>query len=458
MSYLDRYMEAARKLRLLRVKHKRLVRRFRRFRTRKKQILSPYNRLFLAYEEALKLARIERALFGWMHEVSTGGVAYEVIESQLKHKESPELLRKLYQGTRSETRLVQVKALTILFHLHGINLRMVAKFLRRGFRTLTKYVRRFRSDGVDKLLRGNRKSPKRSSDPRFIEMLFSTLHCPPSDLGINRTTWTQKLLSKVMTENGCRASAAVVSEIIKNAGYKFRKAREVLTSNDPGYRNKLKKITRILSHLDSQDRFFSIDEFGPFAVKQKGGRSWVPPNMYPTIPQWQRSKGCLIITAALELSRNQVTHFYSTKKDSSEMIRLLDILLDQYSGCRRIYFSWDAASWHASKRFLARVKVVNSPTYRQMHQTPIVKLAPLPARAQFLNVIESIFGGMARAIIHNSDYESVDRAKEAIDRYFRERNEHFAMHPRRAGNKIWGREIVASEFKEAQNCKYARWR
>jgi hypothetical protein len=39
-----------------------------------------------------------------------------------------------------------------------------------------------------------------------------------------------------------------------------------------------------------------------------------------------------------------------------------------------------------------------------------------PARAQFLNVIESVFSGTARAIIHNSDYKSVDETKRAIFR------------------------------------------
>ena len=44
--------------------------------------------------------------------------------------------------------------------------------------------------------------------------------------------------------------------------------------------------------------------------------------------------------------------------------------------------------------------------------------AQLPAGAQFLNVIESVFSGMARGIIHNSDYCSVEAAKDAIDRYY----------------------------------------
>jgi hypothetical protein len=82
-----------------------------------------------------------------------------------------------------------------------------------------------------------------------------------------------------------------------------------------------------------------------------------------------------------------------------------------------------------------------------------VKTAPLPAGAQFLNVIESVFSGMAKGIIHNSDYPCAEAAKNAIDRYFKERNDHFVQCPKRAGRKIWGQERVTSEFSEANNCK-----
>ncbi|MFH1935154.1 MAG: IS630 family transposase, partial [Pseudomonadota bacterium] len=89
---------------------------------------------------------------------------------------------------------------------------------------------------------------------------------------------------------------------------------------------------------------------------------------------------------------------------------------------------------------------------------PLVKLAPLPTSAQFLNVIESVFSGMARAIIHNSDYQSVDDCKSAIDKYFWERNDHFQKHPKRAGNKIWGKERVKATFSESNNCKDPMYR
>ena len=116
--------------------------------------------------------------------------------------------------------------------------------------------------------------------------------------------------------------------------------------------------------------------------------------------------------------------------------------------------SWDAASWHASKKLFKHIDKINDSN----DVTPIVKTAPLPSRAQFLNIIESIFSGMARAIIHNSNYQSVSECEQAINLYFSERNRTFKLNPKRAGNKIWGKERVAPVFSEHNNCKDNRWR
>lgn len=190
----------------------------------------------------------------------------------------------------------------------------------------------------------------------------------------------------------------------------------------------------------------------------QGGRSLVPPGQINTIPQWQKSKGTLILTAALELSTNQITHFYSKRKNTAEMIKLLNILIEKYIDEEIIYFSWDAASWHASKELYKTVDRINSKEFKDKKASPIVKLAPLPTGAQFLNVIESVFSGLAKAIIHNSDYQSVDECKYAISRYFVERNEKFLKNPKRAGKKIWGKERVKAVFDESNNCKDPKFR
>src|SRR4029077_4871381 len=126
------------------------------------------------------------------------------------------------------------------------------------------------------------------------------------------------------------------------------------------YREKLVKITETLSKLAPKEKFFSVDEFGPFSVKIRGGTALVAGDTVRPIPQRQKSKGSLICTAALELSTNQVTHFYSTKKNTSEMIKMLETLVAKYRDQDRIYLSWDAASWHASKAFIERVDAINA--------------------------------------------------------------------------------------------------
>ena len=78
----------------------------------------------------------------------------------------------------------------------------------------------------------------------------------------------------------------------------------MLTSDDPNYREKLAKITDALSQLAPNEKFFSIDEFGPFSIRMRGGIALVPGDEVRTIPQRQKSKGSLICTAALELSTN----------------------------------------------------------------------------------------------------------------------------------------------------------
>jgi hypothetical protein len=122
------------------------------------------------------------------------------------------------------------------------------------------------------------------------------------------------LLCEVLKKSGKAIGPALVSRLIKSVGYKWRKAKVVLTSHDPAYVEKLAGIRSILSNLQPDEVFFSIDEYGPFAIKAKPGRSLAPPGFQPTVPQWQRSRGCMTMTAALELSGKQVTHFYSARK------------------------------------------------------------------------------------------------------------------------------------------------
>jgi transposase len=326
--------------------------------------------------------------------------------------------------------------------------------------TFRKYYNRYRASGSEGDLLPRRRGPKcreRSAAEleQTREALFRVLHSPPSEFGFNRTSWKRDDLQQALRTSGVILSKRAIRSVVKTAGYRWIKAKKVLTSKDPDYRAKLDAVKLTLERLRTDEGFFSIDEFGPFAVLQRGGRTLAAPGKSTTVPQWQKSKGALIITAALELSTNQVTHFYSEKKNTAEIIKLMDLILERNRHLSRIYLSWDAASWHMSKQLTERIAANNVMAY--VTGSTQVETAPLPAGAQFLNVIESVFSGMARAVIHNSNYSCVDEAKAAIDRYFAERNQHFRTNPRRAGNKVWGNERELATFSESSNHKDPRY-
>lgn len=324
--------------------------------------------------------------------------------------------------------------------------------------TFRKYYNRYRQSGTDADLLPQRRGPKKRA-PQAVavsEALFKTLHTPPLALGFNRTTWKIADLQEALKRSGVPLTKRAIKATIKSAGYRWLKARKVLTSNDPEYQAKLETVHSILSSLKVDEGFFSIDEFGPFAIKQKIGCRLVAPGETATVPQWQYSKGYLIVIAALELQTNHVTHFYSEKKNTDEIIKLITTLLMRNRHLSCIYLSWDAASWHSSKRLTEKIAAINVMAY--VTGSTRVELVALPARAQFLNVIESVFSGMARAVIHNSDYASKEDAKAAIDRHFIDRNEHFRLNPKRAGNRIWGNERHTAAFSDFNNCKDPRYR
>ena len=368
----------------------------------------------------------------------------------------PAIVAHLLTAVHDHRRRRRNRAVAVLAYEQGFPKRRISACIGISRNTLRRYLQLHREGGVEKLLAPMSRGIKKADREDLKAAVFRILHEPPRDHGFNRTSWIMPDLRAALAAQGLSIGFHSLRKIIHDAGWKWRKARIVLTSKDPAYREKLAAVQVILATLAPDEAFFSIDEFGPFAVKMKQGLKLDPPGPHRQVPQWQKSKGRLIMTAALELSGNQVTHFYSPRKDTAEMIRMMELLLERYPDRRTLYLSWDAASWHVSKELKRRIEEHNQGA--EALGRPRVRTAPLPAGAQFLNVIESIFSGMARAVIHNSDYPSAEAARSAIDRYFADRNAKFEAHPERAGKRIWGKERVPPVFSDSNNCKDPRWR
>jgi hypothetical protein len=159
--------------------------------------------------------------------------------------------------------------------------------------------------------------------------------------------------------------------------------------------------------------FFFVDELGPLRVKKYGGRTFVGKNEPCSIPQKQAARGVVTMAGALSATTNQVTWLYGLTYDTSAMIDLIEVLFNQHCAAGRLYITWDAASWHRSSGLVKWLDAFNEET-RKSQDGPLIYLIPLPTSSQFLDVIEAVFSGMKRAVIHHSNYRSAEEMKAAI--------------------------------------------
>ena len=74
-------------------------------------------------------------------------------------------------------------------------------------------------------------------------------------------------LHRIMKNQGFPINKDSIRKIIKGAGFRFRKAKKVLTSTDPEYREKLIAITKILSNLTERKCFFQLTSMGHLQLR-----------------------------------------------------------------------------------------------------------------------------------------------------------------------------------------------
>jgi transposase len=189
---------------------------------------------------------------------------------------SRDVFMKLYEGIINRKMSIRNRAVVLIAFYENIPINTISSALNICEKTVRNIINRYSGTELDILSVPIISAKKKSDTKEYADIIFSTLHSPPSEHGINRTTWRMTDLYQVINNQGYKIGLMNIRKIIRKAGYQFRKAKIVLTSNDPEYSTKLKELTNILSNLKINEKFFSIDEYGPFAIKMYNGIKLVP--------------------------------------------------------------------------------------------------------------------------------------------------------------------------------------
>jgi transposase len=328
------------------------------------------------------------------------------------------------------------KATAILMVNGNAALVEVVKTAGRHPATILEWIKQFNEKRVEfievKLHHPERDKRLEQRATRIIDII----HAPPSAYNINRTTWTYEAITKVyLTQYSESISKKTVERVVKQSGCSWRRVRKIQTSPDPEYRPKIERLLDTLQGLKDGERFFFIDEVGPYRVRRYGGRILAVADDIPTLPEQQKSRGKVQFVASLEAVTNQLKWIFTADKSATSMVGLLESIACDYADSPAIFLTWDAISVHSSKTVTDWISSHNFSA-----KQPRIEVIPLPSHAQFLNVIESVFGGMKKAVICNSDYETPRDMQQAIAGHFEARNAFYKENPKRAGDKIWDKQ------------------
>ena len=171
------------------------------------------------------LAQARQAAFEWMRATLQKDIDLDVLHREVGDiPDIATLLQHLYDGRLVRPQPVNGRSR----EPPGAKRRPCPQLPRyRQEDCIGKDLRSFKDGGCDALFSRQIRSTRKFSNEAIKQAVFGLLHEPPSNYGINRTTWIMSDLTRVLRETGHPACPQVICKITKAAGYRWRKARIV---------------------------------------------------------------------------------------------------------------------------------------------------------------------------------------------------------------------------------------
>jgi len=248
----------------------------------------------------------------------------------------------LTQWRTSKDKNLWQKAVTVLEN-GNLPPEEIAKKVERPLDCIRDWIKAFNSHGIEGLNRPRKPRAPEKRQATFEQKrrrMLEILHASPRSYQINRSNWNHSSLALAYRRQYDEAMCpSTVGRIIRKSGYTMKKARKVLCSPDPEYREKVDLVLHTLQNLKSGELFFFVDELGPLRVKRYGGRAFVPKTQSYAVPQKQEDRGSITLAGALNAVTNQVTWMYGHSKATSTMIELIEVLFNQHRSASMLYYT-----------------------------------------------------------------------------------------------------------------------
>jgi transposase len=337
---------------------------------------------------------------------------------------------KLEQLSRSRTlpqREAQ-RAAIILGYYAGESIASIGRRLRMTRLSVSKWVAKALAVGPMAALKDSYHRPKEPAIGDDAKAWVVHLACSkPKDLGYAAEVWSRQALAKHVREHAVEAGFPALSRAVKATVHRTlaeqplhpEKVKYYLERRDPDFEAGMRRVLIVYQDVALQNARRAAGETAStvitVSVDEKPGVQAIGntapdlppvPGKHPAIGrdhEYERLGTCSIL-AALDLQDGHVTARVEDHHRSVEFIGLLSDLDAKYAPECTIRIILDNHSAHISKE---------TQTFLAKHPNRFQYILT-PKHGSWLNIVETLFGKMARSFLRHIRVKSLDELKARI--------------------------------------------
>jgi transposase len=356
--------------------------------------------------------------------VYTQGVAGKSKRPQLRLSvEEIEQLEELRDSQTAPWRETQRARIMLRYH-SGETIAQIARAVGMTRKSVGKWVSKSLAVGCGAALKDAYHRPKEPSITEDAKAWVVHLACAkPKDLGYAAEVWTRSALAKHVREHAqnagygslARAAKATVHRILAEQPLHPEKIKYYLERRDPEFEAKMREVLLVYQEVALQNQKGGAISVVTVSVDEKPGLQAIA-NTAPDLPpvpgrhsgigrdhEYKRLGTCSIL-AALDLHTGQVTARVERRHRSREFIALLKDLDANYPAESVIRLIMDNHSAHISKE--TQAFLTTRPNRFQYVLTP--------KHGSWLNIVETLFGKMARTFLRHIRVQSWEELRARI--------------------------------------------
>ncbi len=339
--------------------------------------------------------------------------------------EEQKQIRQLRESQTEPWREVQRARIIWRYH-SGQSVAEIARAVKMTRKSVAKWIAKALAMGVGAALKDTYHRPKAPVITEEAKAWVVHLACSkPKELGYAAEVWTRKSLARHVREHAVEAGHPALSQAAKATVQRIlaaqplhpEKVKYYLERRDPDFMAKMREILLVYREVDLQNGNGRalIPKIVTLSVDEKPGVQAIA-NTAPDLPpvpgkhatvardhEYKRLGTCSIL-AALDLHSGHVVGHVERRHRSREFIALLKDLDRYYPAECTIRLVLDNHSAHISKE--TRAFLASKPNR--------FKYVLTPTHGSWLNIVETLFGKMARTFLRHVRVQSREELRDRI--------------------------------------------